>query len=1647
MFLIISKLKISQFFKIISLKGRYKHGLQIALLIVIIGFSFSSIPSGLVPSENPLPIHAGRNVNMVPYDIHGVKGVKDFERQNEPSIAVSSTNPRFLVAGANDYSKVSWQDPGVTGDAWLGLYWSYDGGESWTSDLLPESIDGQSPLVGYDAAADPTIRAGVNGWFYYSGIAFDRQENGDSCVFVARLRDPGVYDQAYSTVTVNDIVDNIRIVDLGTSGQFSDKPWSVADVPRPGKPFGVIYCVYSIFLGQEENNLHSKIHLVRSYDGGETWEQPVKVSESNQKNQGTTIAIDPATGDIYIAWRRFPSTNESDAMMITRSTNFGKTFTKAVEIATIDFPFDQITAPNLAETTVSRFRSNVYPTMAVDHGGRVYVAWAQRMSDSGYAKIVITSQEGDNIQDPWPPAMAVEPDAYILDENEIPYTLEYHQVMPSLTYGSGHLLLAWYDNRYSARVVDEYGIYRNLANPNDPDPDDYPNEIAFLTPWIQDDGTSIYRETIDVRAAQALPAQGDYPNFQESIQVSRYIWMLDDINDDGSELVPRQVQFNPPNYELFSDRSVPFHGDYLDITPSPLFIKQGTGWRFSNLGDPFAFHVSWTDNRDVTPLNVPQAAVLSDTVCADRNQNVYVSRITSGIEVGALSGYKEPADDLSFVIFINNQTGYALNLDLNLIVPGSSVPGPFVADLDASFTPFIEGTVQDTDHEIAVPGYSSIARMVFFKDGMGNHTTEVRIGDPSFGFVDSVYLYAIEGGITTVGSNIPTIAGTTVVDWSDPAYAVNGDLANPNILSPNILSPNILSPNILSPNILSPNILSPNILSPNILSPNILSPNILSPNILSPNILSPNILSTSVLNPNILSAPPGYELESVSEKMWKVRNDTQEETSYTFKSIAGDSLPDGIILSQLLIFKIHTMLGGCNDLFNQQELLVNIANPYIESDIKNKDLETFAGEPFEELFKNAAFSLGPEEEAIITLKFVGGSPKSLNAESVSDKLVRIQSHADYAKNLGAAVVSHASTADDPHFALSVQILPDDLVSGMVGMPYTGIIRAIGGEKLNDVYNYDWEISLFGPLGQITPTETITETLFGQNNTFSFNPITPGSYTLQVRATDVNNSQDPKDFDTHTFHFFITVAPLTLTMTPDAESLGDGPHGLAGDPLTTEISFQASGGIPPYHFELSRILQTQDDDRGNIGLTLTGADPDRDLSGIPEYAGFFTFKVTLSDESGQQVIGDEFLLNIVPKPLWAKRDPNVPEGAVATAMAIDDTGNVYVTGYAPGTSGDDYFTVMYASEANDPGWFQTYDGPGHGMDRASAIVLGSSGIYITGSSEGTTSGPDICTVKYSFGGTQLRVDRYDGPSHLGDGGNALAIAPDGSVYVTGYIHRGVQTKHADYCTLKYDGELDLIWAETYDSTRNGNDVATAIAIHESSGNVYITGKSQEAKNKVKTTHDFFTVVYDSEGDIVWEARDDAEIAGDDEPLAIVLDILGNAYVTGYRTNTNGETDSYTAGYSAADGTRNWFHVYNAALDDRGADIAVSQDSIFVTGKTGTDYFTIKYYPDPQASPANQYEWIQTYNNETANGDDGAAALAVNAGVVYVTGASMGAGTSYDFYTAQYTETDATLIWEARFDHLEQPDRAFDLKVFKGLYIYVAGDDFRVVKYDR
>ncbi|MGA2916525.1 MAG: SBBP repeat-containing protein [Sedimentisphaerales bacterium] len=350
-----------------------------------------------------------------------------------------------------------------------------------------------------------------------------------------------------------------------------------------------------------------------------------------------------------------------------------------------------------------------------------------------------------------------------------------------------------------------------------------------------------------------------------------------------------------------------------------------------------------------------------------------------------------------------------------------------------------------------------------------------------------------------------------------------------------------------------------------------------------------------------------------------------------------------------------------------------------------------------------------------------------------------------------------------------------------------------------------------------------------------------------------------------------------------------------------------------------------------------------------------------------------------------------------AIAVDSSGNVYVTGRSWDINMNyDYATIKYDSNGTQK-WVARYNGTGNSNDSAQAITLDNAGnIYVTGTSIGSGTREDYATIKYDSNGNQKWAARYDGPPSSDDDAQAIAVDNSGNVYVTG---RSDNSTNSDYATIKYDLNGNQKWAARYDGPPSSDDYAYAIAL-DSQGNIYVTGKSIGSGTGI----DYATIKYDLNGNQKWVARYDGPGNAEDYAQAIVSDSTGNVYVTGSSWDSDTGYDYATIKYDT-NGSQKWAARYDGPehLDDSARAIALdSAGNVYVTGiscsGTGNDYATVKYDPN-----GNQ-EWVARHNGpENLDDYDYAPAMAAdNLGNVYVTGYSYSSDTGNDYLTIKYTQ---------------------------------------------
>jgi hypothetical protein len=1003
------------------------------LVLAVLSAASLSALAGTVLAQQIVP---GRNVNMV----SGIKwpdGDPYLQRQNEPSIAASTRNPLHLLGGANDYRTVDIpfvDNADETGDAWLGVFKSLDGGQRWTTSLLPgypqdTSPAGlASPLKGYAAGADPVVRAGTNGLFYYTGLVFDRTANGDgrSAIFVARFIDNNDRE-------AGDPIKHLgtRLVASspgGATGAFLDKPWLAVDIPRGNAgtcrivtsdvdrltgprtitqtlPSGPAYVAYTAFTRDAQGE-RADIFFTRSSDCGASWTPPVRVNRAEDRvNQGASLAIDPRSGDVSIAWRQFANAagQPGDGLMVARYANSSRKMLPPGQVRRLPASqaanvlqrirekrrivqsqpvgeevesFDQATTDITGEIS---FRSNAYPTLAIDGNGRTYMAWAERGFGTarpspvdGDARIVMaTSTNGSTWSAPRPIA-----DETAVDNQPVPG----HQIMPTLTVGGGRLVLVYYDLR-----DDVSQTFSPFAG----------DKAA-----IQAAGK---RRTLDLRASLGTP--GDVPAFAPSVRVSEYL-TTQELMPTGA-VATRQMQYNAPNLPMFKLGTAPFMGDYIDVTTAPAFLPSANGRWTYNTGGPVVFHAVWTDNRDVrkptadtnmdgnpwndyaapteragTPSSIFTPGQLLP-VCdpgnsGSRNQNIYTARLSTGLIVGSPGNTKplSPALARAFSVFAQNTTTQTKTFRMTI----ANQPTSGRASFDQfSMLPLISIDVTTAPRSLA-------ARTVYVSSSKVDAQVAVNVIETT-----SVGGAVVTGGLGDVIVLNPDISNPDISnpdisnpDISNPdisnAEVYNPDISNPDISNPDISNPDISNPDISNPDISNPDISNPDISNPDISNVRVANPDISNPDISNPDISNPDISNPDISNPDISN--PDISNTTLSDITWTVTNDGNTAASFnvnlflaqaTTKICAPGQTPTGgdadpandCFATQLILHKAYatpTATACVVQVQTQNVLIASIPNPRFVTPGTNA---AGANDPS---LSNATLWLGPGETARLTLR-------------------------------------------------------------------------------------------------------------------------------------------------------------------------------------------------------------------------------------------------------------------------------------------------------------------------------------------------------------------------------------------------------------------------------------------------------------------------------------------------------------------------------------------------------------------------------------------------------------------------------------------------------------------------------------------------------
>ncbi len=244
---------------------------------------------------------------------------------------------------------------------------------------------------------------------------------------------------------------------------------------------------------------------------------------------------------------------------------------------------------------------------------------------------------------------------------------------------------------------------------------------------------------------------------------------------------------------------------------------------------------------------------------------------------------------------------------------------------------------------------------------------------------------------------------------------------------------------------------------------------------------------------------------------------------------------------------------------------------------------------------------------------------------------------------------------------------------------------------------------------------------------------------------------------------------------------------------------------------------------------------------------------------------------------------------ARGVTTDSSGNVYVAGYTNGgldgnssAGSSDLFVVKYNSSGTNQ-WTQqlgTSD-----QDLATGVATDSSGnVYVAGYTGGGLDGNsnagsrELFVVKYNSSGTKQWTQQLGSSSS--DQADGVATDSSGNVYVAGRTQGGLDGNSSagivDLFVVKYNSSGTKLWTQQLGTS--SPDSAHGVAT-DSSGNVYVTGETDGGLdgNSNAGPHDLFVVKYNSSGTKQWTQQ--FGTSSPDIAHGVATDSSGNVYVAG------------------------------------------------------------------------------------------------------------------------------------------------------------------------
>jgi hypothetical protein len=269
-----------------------------------------------------------------------------YDRASDPWVSIGPDGTAYAVGLLATQSTVA---GGGNNDTGVGAATSTDGGKTWGNGRVVKADQGTSPVFEAtqffndkeSVTADPTT-AGT------AYIVWDRlvapSQSPDAALRAHAFRGPAWFSK--TTDGGKTWTGTRAIFDPGQNSQ------TIGNVIVVNPKTGVLYDFFELFQTTGSPNFTPRgvsVGFVSSADGGTTWSGPTTVSTQQfatdtDPNTGAplrtgeglpAVAIDPATGQLYVVWSDNRFTGTVNQVVITTSADGGTTWTAPAVISKV----------------------------------------------------------------------------------------------------------------------------------------------------------------------------------------------------------------------------------------------------------------------------------------------------------------------------------------------------------------------------------------------------------------------------------------------------------------------------------------------------------------------------------------------------------------------------------------------------------------------------------------------------------------------------------------------------------------------------------------------------------------------------------------------------------------------------------------------------------------------------------------------------------------------------------------------------------------------------------------------------------------------------------------------------------------------------------------------------------------------------------------------------------------------------------------------------------------------------------------------------------------------------------------------------------------------------------------------------------------